>query len=102
MNPFDLSGPPFLAFYVVVAIFVNSGSGQFFAREPIERAILSRCAQSGTAATAVLDDPAVEHACASYKTQLEQQQLMPDAGMRARRYGWFALAAALLLGIAAI
>jgi uncharacterized protein (TIGR04222 family) len=161
MNPFDLSGPPFLAFYVVVAIFVavavklfidageggvppslplgdpyqiawlrggtpeaariavlalidrgllavngdnlvNSGSGQSFVREPIERAILSRCTQSGTAATAVLDDPAVEHACASYKTQLEQQQLMPDAGMRARRYGWFALAAALLLGIAAI
>jgi uncharacterized protein (TIGR04222 family) len=81
---------------------VNSGSGQSFVREPIERAILSRCAQSGTAATAVLDDPAVEHACASYKAQLEQQQLMPDAGMRARRYGWFALAAALLLGIAAI
>src|SRR5260370_30319628 len=41
---------------------VNSGSGQSFVREPIERAILSRCAQSGTAATAVLDDPAVEHA----------------------------------------
>src|ERR1700730_16596182 len=81
---------------------VNSGSGQSFVREPIERAILSRCAQSGTAATAVLDDPAVEHACASYKAQLEQQQLMPDAGMGARRVGWFALAAALLLGIAAI
>jgi uncharacterized protein (TIGR04222 family) len=27
---------------------------------------------------------------------------MPDAGMQARRYAWFALAAALLLGLAAI
>jgi len=107
MNPFDLSGPPFLAFYAGVAAFVavavklliDAGEGgappalplgdpyqiawlrggtpeaaciavlaltdrrlltvsgdnlvnfaprQSFVREPIERAILSRCAQSGT------------------------------------------------------
>src|SRR3984893_14588943 len=161
MNPFDLRGPPFLAFYVLVAIFVvvavqlatgagegadppslplgdpyqiawlrggtaeaariavlaltdrgllavhgdnlvTFGPGQSFVREPIERAILSRCAQPGTAATAVLDDPAVEHACAPYQAQLERLQLMPDAAMRARRYRWFAIAAAMLLGIALI
>jgi len=161
MNPFDLSGPPFLAFYVVVVIFVvvavklaidtgeggippslplgdpyqiawlrggtpeaariavlaltdrgllavngdnlvNVGSGQSFVREPIERAVLSRCVQSGTAATAVLDDPGVERACAPYQAQLERLQLMPDAAMRARRYRWFAIAAAMLLGIALI
>src|SRR5215468_1559920 len=161
MNPFDLSGPPFLAFYVVVMIFVvvavklaidtgeggippslplgdpyqiawlrggtpeaariavlaltdrgllavngdnlvNIGSSQSFVREPIERAILSCCAQSGTAATAVLADPGVERACAPYQAQLERLQLMPDAVMRARRYRWFAIAAAMLLGIAAI
>jgi uncharacterized protein (TIGR04222 family) len=33
---------------------------------------------------------------------LEQLQLMPDAAMRARRYAWLVLAAAFLLGIAAI
>jgi uncharacterized protein (TIGR04222 family) len=81
---------------------VNIRSGQSFVHEPIERAILSRCAQSGTAATAVLADPGVERACAPYQAQLEQQQLMPDAGMRARRYRWFAIATATLLGIAAI
>jgi uncharacterized protein (TIGR04222 family) len=161
MNPFDLSGPPFLAFYTVVAILVavavklaidaseqgappalplsdpyqiawlrggtpeaariavlaltdrgllavhgdnlvNPGSGQSFVREPIERAILSCCAQSGTAATAVLDDPGVERACAPYQAQLERLQLMPDATMRARRYRWFAIATAMLLGIAFI
>src|SRR6266404_2262781 len=161
MNPFDLSGPPFLAFYVVVAIFVavavklfidageggvppslplgdpyqiawlrggtseaariavlaltdrgllavqgdnlvNFGSGRSFVRQPLESAILARCAQSGTAATAILNDPGVERACAPYQAQLERMQLVPDTGMRARRYGWFALAAALLLSIAAI
>ena len=161
MNPFDLSGPSFLAFYVVVAIFVaialklaidageggvppslplgdpyqiawlrggtaeaariavlaltdrgllavqgdnlvNFGSGRSFVRQPLESAILARCAQSGTAATAILKDPGIERACAPYQAQLEQLQLMPNAGMRARRYGWFALAAALLLGIAVI
>jgi uncharacterized protein (TIGR04222 family) len=161
MNPFDLSGPPFLAFYVVVAIvvvvavklaidaaeggappalplgdpyqiawlrggtpeaariavlaltdrglltvhgdnLVNFAPAQSFVREPIERAILARCAQSGTAATAVLNDPGVEQACAPYQARLEQMLLVPDAGMRARRYRWFALAAAFLLGIAAI
>src|ERR1700730_1868033 len=110
MNPFDLSGPPFLAFYIVVAIvavlavklaidaaeggappalplgdpyqiawlrggtpeaariavlaltdrglltvhgdtLVNFAPAQSFVREPIERALLSRCAQSGTPAT---------------------------------------------------
>jgi uncharacterized protein (TIGR04222 family) len=81
---------------------VNAGSGQSFVREPIERAMLSRCAQSGTAATAVLDDPGVERACAPYQAELERLQLMPDAVMRARRYRWFAIAAAMLLGIAAI
>jgi uncharacterized protein (TIGR04222 family) len=152
MNPFDLSGPPFLAFYAGVAAFVavavklliDAGEGgappalplgdpyqiawlrggtpeaariavlaltdrrlltvsgdnlvnfaprQSFVREPIERAILSRCAQSGTPATAVLSDPGVEQACAPYKARLEQMQLVPDAGMRARRYRWFAFAA---------
>jgi uncharacterized protein (TIGR04222 family) len=161
LSPFDLSGPPFLAFYVVVAIFVvvalkltidageggvppslplgdpyqiawlrggtaeaariavlaltdrglltvfddnlvNFGSDQSFVREPIERAILSRCAHSKTAATAVLDDPAVEHACAPYKAQLKRLQLVPDAAMRARRYRWFAIAATMLLSIALI
>jgi hypothetical protein len=77
---------------------VNAGSGQSFVREPIERAMLSRCAQSGTAATAVLDDPGVERACAPYQAQLERLPLMPDAVMRARRYRWFAIAAAMLLG----
>jgi uncharacterized protein (TIGR04222 family) len=161
MNPFDLSGPPFLAFYTGVAAFtlaavkllidageagvppslplgdpyeiawlrggtpeaarigvlaltdrgllavhgdnlVNSGSGQSFVRHPLESAILTCCGRYGTAATAVLKDPGVERACASYRAELEQLQLMPDAGMRARRYAWFALAAAVLLGIAAI
>src|SRR3984893_5422419 len=118
MNPFDLSGPQFLVFYIGIALIVviamklaidmgeggapptlplgdpyqiawlrggtpeavriavlaltdrgllavhgdnlvTFGPGQSFVREPIERAILSRCAQPGTAATAVLDDPAV-------------------------------------------
>ena len=81
---------------------VNSAPAQSFVREPIERAILSRCAQPGTPATAVLDDPGVERACAPYQAQLERLQLMPDAVMRARRYRWFAIAAAMLLGIAAI
>jgi uncharacterized protein (TIGR04222 family) len=81
---------------------VNVGSPRSFVRQPVESAILARCARSGTAATAILKDPGVERACAPYRAQLEQLQLMPDAGMRARRYGWFALAAALLLGIAAI
>jgi uncharacterized protein (TIGR04222 family) len=81
---------------------VNFGTGRSFVRQPLESAILARCAQSGTAATAILNDPGVERACAPYQAQLERMQLVPDAGMRARRYGWFALAAALLLSIAAI
>jgi uncharacterized protein (TIGR04222 family) len=161
MNPFDLSGPPFLAFYFVVAVIVviavklaieaaeggtppalplgdpyqiawlrggtpeaariavlaltdrrlltvngenlvNFAPAQSFVQHSIERAILARCGQSGTAATAVLDDPGVERACAPYQAQLEQMQLMPDAVMRARRYRWFVFAAALLFAIAAI
>jgi hypothetical protein len=31
---------------------------------------------------------------------LERLQLMPDATMRARRYRWFAIAAAILFGVA--
>ncbi len=79
---------------------VNLSSAQPSVREPIERAILARCAQSGTPATAVLDDPAVERACAPYQARLERLQLLPDAAMRAQRYRWFAIAAAVLLGIA--
>ena len=145
MNPFDLSGPSFLAFYVVLAVIViialklaideaeggapralplsdpyhiawlrggtpeaariavlslidrgllavsgdnlvNLSATSSVVREPIERAILGRCAQSGTPATAVLDDPAVERACAPYRAQLERLQLIPDAAMRAQRY----------------
>src|SRR5271165_423321 len=159
MNPFDLSGPSFLAFYIGVAVvvvivaklaideaergapralplsdpyqiawlrggtpeaariavlaladrgflgvsgnnLVNLSRAQSFVREPIESAILARCAQSGTAATAILDDPAVERACAPYQVRLERLQLMPDAAMRAQRYRWFAIAAAILLGVA--
>src|ERR1700730_8117706 len=161
MNPFGLSGPSFLVFYIVIAVIavvavklaidaaeqgappalplsdpyqiawlrggtpeaariavlaltdrgllaiqgedlVNFGPARSFVREPLERAILACCAQSGTAATAVLDDPAVERACAPYQAQLERLQLMPDAAMRARRYRWFAIATAMLLGIAFI
>src|SRR5438477_9357768 len=79
---------------------INLSAAQSVVREPIERAILARCAQSGTPATAVLADPAVEWACAPYRARLERLQLMPDAAMRAQRYRWFGLAAALLLGIA--
>jgi len=159
MNPFDLSGPPFLVFYIGVALIViiglklvideaeggaprplplsdpyqiawlrggtpeaariavlslidrgllavsgdklvNLGSTQSSVREAIERAILARCAQSGTPATAVLDDPAVERACAPYRARLERLQLMPDAAMRAQRNRWLATAIAILLGVA--
>jgi uncharacterized protein (TIGR04222 family) len=161
MNPFDLSGPSFLIFYIVLALIVvvaaklaidaaeqdappalplsdpyqiawlrggtpegariavlaltdrgliairgddlvSIGPARSFVREPIERAILARCAQSGTAATAVFADPAVEHAYAAYQTQLERLQLMPDPAMRARRYRWLAIVAAILLGVALI
>jgi uncharacterized protein (TIGR04222 family) len=161
MNPFDLSGPSFLVFYLAVAVFVvvavklaideaeggapralplndpyhiallrggtpeaariavlsltdrgllavsgdnlvNLSSGQSFVREPIEQAILARCAQSGTPATAVLADPGVERACAPYRAQLERLQMMPDAAMRTARYRWFAVAAAMLLGVSLI
>jgi uncharacterized protein (TIGR04222 family) len=161
MNPFDLSGPPFLAFYIGLAVIVviaaklaiaaaeggvppslplgdpyhiawlrggtpeaarvavlaltdrglltvsgdnlvNLSSAQSFIQHPIERAILARCAQSGTAATAILNDPGVEQACAPYQARSEQMQLTPDAGMRARRYRWFGLVAAFLLAIALI
>jgi uncharacterized protein (TIGR04222 family) len=159
MNPFDLSGPSFLVFYICVALIViialklvideaeggapralplsdpyqiawlrggtpeaariavlslidrglltvsgdnlvNSSPAQPVVREPIENAILARCRPFGTAATAVLDDPGVERACASYRARLERLQLLPDAAMLARRYRWFAIAAAILLGIA--
>jgi len=78
---------------------VNLSSAQSVVREPIERAILARCAQSGTAATAFLDDPAVERACAPYRARLERLQLMPDAAMRAHRYRWLAVAIAILLAV---
>jgi len=161
MNPFDLSGPSFLVFYIVFAVvvvvavklaidtaeqgappalplsdpyqiawlrggtpeaariavlaltdrgllaiqgddLVNFGPARSFVREPLERAILALCAQSGTAATAVLDDPAVEQACAVFQAQLERLQLMPDPAMRARRNRWLAIATAILLGVAVI
>jgi len=161
MNPFGLSGPSFLVFYIVIAVIavvavklaidaaeqgappalplsdpyqiawlrggtpeaariavlaltdrgllaiqgedlVNFGPARSFVREPLERAILACCAQSGTAATAVLDDPAVEQACAVYQAQLERLQLMPDPAMRARRNRWLAIATAILLGVAVI
>jgi len=79
---------------------VNLSTAQSVAREPIERAILARCAQSGTPATVILGEPAVERACASYRARLERLQLMPDAAMRAQRYRRFAIAAAILLGVA--
>src|SRR6266480_1133379 len=159
MNPFDLSGPSFLVFYIAVAVFVitalklvideaergapralplsdpyqiawlrggtpeaariavlsltdrgllvvsgdnlvNLSSAQSSVREPIERAILARCAQSGTPAAAVLDDPAVERACAPYRSRLERLQLMPDPAMRGQRYRWLAVAIAILLVVA--
>lgn len=159
MNPFDLSGPPFLVFYIGMAVIViiavklvideaergapralplsdpyqiawlrggtreaariavlaltdrgllsvsgdnlvNFSQPQSFVREPIESAVLARCARSGTAATAILDDTGVERACAPYQARLERLQLMPDAAMRAWRYRWFAIAAAILLGVA--
>ena len=159
MNPFDLSGPAFLAFYAVLAVIViialklaideaeggapralplsdpyhiawlrggtreaarvavlsltdrgllavsgdnliNRSTAQSLAREPIERAILARCAQSGTPATAFLEDPAVERACAPYRARLERLQLIPDAAMRARRYRYLAVAIAVLLAVA--
>ena len=81
---------------------VNSRPNRPFVREPIESAILARCAHPGIPATAVLDDPAVVRACAPYQAHLERLQLMPDAAMRAYRYRWFAIAAAILLGIALI
>jgi uncharacterized protein (TIGR04222 family) len=161
MNPFDLSGPDFLVFYLIFAILVVTGLKLAVAQaeggappalplsdpyqiawlrggtpeaariavlsltdrgllalrgetlttprptgmrvqEPIESAILARCSQFGTAATTVLADAGVERACAPYRARLERLQLIPDAAARARRYRWFALAAALLLGIAAI
>ena len=138
MNPFDLSGPQFLVFYIGIALIVviamklaiDMGEGgappalplgdpyqiawlrggtpeaariavlslidrsllvvdlddlvipnpvRSFVLQPIESAILARCAGSRTAATDVLNDPAVEQACASYQAQLEQMQLAPDA-----------------------
>jgi len=160
MNPFDLSGPPFLLFYIVLAVIViaalklvideaESGPARALplsdpyqiawlrggtpeaariavlslsdrgllavsgndlvtasaaslasVQQPIERAILACCGHSGTAATAVLDDRAVERACAPFRARLERLQLMPDAAMRARRYRWFAVAAAILLCVA--
>jgi uncharacterized protein (TIGR04222 family) len=159
MNPFDLSGPSFLIFYIGVLLIViiglklvldeaesgapralplsdpyqiawlrgrtpeaariavlslidrgllavsgdnlvNLSSAQPTVREPIEQAILARCAQSGTPATAILSDPAVERACAPYRARLERLQLMPDVAMRAQRYRWFAIAAVILLGVA--
>lgn len=161
MNPFDLSGPDFLVFYLILAIIVATGLKLAIAeaeggappalplsdpyqiawlrggtpeaariavlsltdrgllelrgetltnprptetrvREPIESAILARCGQFGTAATAVFADAGVERACMPYRAHLERIQLIPDTVARARRYRWFALAAALLLGIAAI
>ena len=78
---------------------VNLRSARSVVREPIERAILARCAQSGTAATAFLDDPAVERVCAPYRARLERLQLMPDAAMRAHRYRWLAVAIAILLAV---
>ena len=120
MNPFDLSGPDFLVFYLILAIIVATGLKLAIAeaeggappalplsdpyqiawlrggtpeaiavlsltdrgllelrgetltnprptetrvREPIESAILARCGQFGTAATAVFADAGVERAC---------------------------------------
>ena len=159
MNPFDLSGPSFLVFYICVALIViiglklaideaeggapralplsdpyqiawlrggtreaariavlslidrgllavsgdnlvNRSSAQSPVREPIERAILARCTQSGTQATAMLDDPAVERACTPYRSRLEHLQLTPDPAMRAHRYRWLAVAIAILLAVA--
>src|SRR5215469_5015143 len=160
MNPFDLSGPAFLVFYIGVALIVviglklviedaergapralplndpyqiawlrggtpeaariavlsltdrglltvrgddlvtASSASLGGVRQPIERAILACCSRLGTAATAVLDNPAVEQACAPFRARLERLQLMPDAAMRAQRYRWSVIATAILLGIA--
>ena len=161
MNPFDLSGPQFLVFYIGIALIlviamklaIDTGEGgappalplgdpyqiawlrggtpeaariavlslidrsllvvdlddlvtpnpvRSFVLQPIESAILARCAGSRTAATDVLNDPAVEQACASYQAQLEQMQLTPDAGLQARRFNWCAFGAVILLGVALI
>jgi uncharacterized protein (TIGR04222 family) len=162
MNPFDLSGPHFLIFYIGIAVIVlaavkaaidmgESGAPpalplgdpyqiawlrggtpeaariavlslvdrsllvvddenlvipnpvRSFVLKPIESAILACCAaQSGTAATAVLNDPAVEQACASYQAQLEQMQLTPDAALQERRYYWLAFGAVILIVVALV
>jgi uncharacterized protein (TIGR04222 family) len=162
MNPFDLSGPDFLIFYLMFAVFVGAalmlaimtmeggsppalplhdpyqiawlrGGTPEAARiavlsltdrgllevwsdrlvkqnsidsrgqELIESAILARCgALGGTAAAAILGDAGVARACAPYRARLERMQLIPDAAARTRRYCWFGVAAALLLGVSAI
>jgi uncharacterized protein (TIGR04222 family) len=73
-----------------------------FVLKPIESAILARCARSRTAATDVLNDPAVDQACASYQAQLERMRLTPDAGLQERRYYWRAFGAVILLAVALI
>jgi|SRR6516165_2182020 len=78
---------------------VNSSQTQSSVREPIERAILARCGQPSTPATAVLRDPSVERACEPYRARLERLQLVPDTALRARRYRWCTIATAILLGV---
>jgi uncharacterized protein (TIGR04222 family) len=160
MNPFDLPGPQFLEFYLVLGIvvviafrwglrraeigdrpelplndpyqiaFLRGGTAEaariavmslidrgllevtgnelerrgapwLSSFQPIERAILERCAHPAPA-TAVLGDAGVAAACEAYRERLEELRLLPDAAATARRWSWFAVAAALLLGIGAI
>jgi uncharacterized protein (TIGR04222 family) len=68
---------------------------------PIERAILERCARP-VRATALLSDASIAAACEPYQARLEDRRLLPDAPAKARRWPWFAIAAAILLGIGAI
>jgi uncharacterized protein (TIGR04222 family) len=68
--------------------------------QPIERAILERCAQPAPA-TAVLSDARVAAACETYRARLEELRLLPDAAAKGRRWSWFAIAAAILLGVGA-
>jgi len=155
MNPFDLRGPEFLAFYFIVAgvvyfiyryalrqaesgeptalplndpyqiAYLRGGTreaarvavlslvdrgrldiegeriaarGSTAGLAPIEAAIVDCCAAPATAPV-LLGDRRVAMACDAYRAPLEELGLVPDRLMRDQRWLWFAIAAAVLLGI---